>query len=94
MTNQIKLRHVENGFILDWAEYQDDDTIEKIEKVFEDKEVPLFCEDDCNARAALVDALNAIVHHFDLGYHKHHRAGDKFIKIQLIDGEKFFADEK
>ncbi len=82
MAYQITIRKVSNAFVMEWEEDI------KCEAAYN------FDGDDNNSeREALINSLWHVIEYFNLQYQKHYKEGDKFIKIELVDADKYFGDE-
>jgi len=90
MRHEIKVRKISNGYILSYDVDCDDGSILTLEQVMQ---VDQDCDGLTSEREALIEALYEIVDYFDLGYQKHSKPNEMFIKIAMIPGEDFWKEE-
>lgn len=91
---KLELEKIENGWLVSFKEeidsFDEARVFAKKKIAFEDK----IGFESNSERESLVDAFNWIICHYDLGFRKHHSPDDRFIKISLVDGNKFWDDEE
>lgn len=92
MTWEIKIRRAENGFILTHEVEGDEGSPILIDSVYEDAQE--YGVGETEKRGALIQVFREVIDYFNLEYQKHHNPKEKFIKISLVEEEKYFDEEE